>query len=582
MKLSAHANQELAKILFEFSYYEAMHDTPFKPRAYEMAAESVSALGDEIKETWEKGGIKALKELPGIGQSIAELIDEFYRTGKVKEHAAMKKKFPVDMWGLASIEGIGPMTIRDLYKKLKVKSLKDLERVIKQKKIRTLPGFGEKSEEKIARAIKMMKQASGRHLLGDVLPLADRMVDRLKKVPGVTHCTYAGSLRRKKETVGDIDLVITTDHPKRATAAFTSLPEVLRVHEQGKTRASVRLRNGMDADLRVVPSEVYGAALQYFTGDKRHNVLLRQWAQSKGYLLNEYGLFRKGKKQLIACKTEEEIYKRLGMATPPSEIRIGEDEIEAAKKKKLPNLIPYGSVKGDLQVQTDWTDGAVSIEEMAKAAKAAKLSYMAVTDHTKSLAFINGLNEAKVAKQIAAIKKLNKKMRGFTVLTGTECDIRKEGALDLNDATLKKLQWVGVSVHSAFRLSKKEQTARVIKAISNPYVDCLFHPFAQLINEREPIELDFDEILAAAKKHRVILEIDASPARSDLSAQHIHAAINAKVPLVINTDAHDADQFSYIALGEALARRGWAKKSDIVNTKNVKDLLGYLSKKRKR
>jgi DNA polymerase (family 10) len=592
MKLSAYANQELAKILFEFSYYETIKGTPFKPRAYEMASESLAALGDDVKTAWKKGGVKELKKLPGIGQSIAEMIDEFYRTGKVKEYIAMKKRFPVDIWGLAAIEGIGPKTIAVLHKKLKVKNLKDLERVVKQKKIQRLPGFGETSEARIARGIQMMKRASGRHVLGDVLPLANRIVERLKKVPGVKRCTYAGSLRRRKETVGDIDLLITSDDPKRAMAAFASLPEVASVHEKGKTRASVRLKIGIDADLRVVTDDVYGAALQYFTGDKRHNVLLRQHAQSKGYLLNEYGLFRQGtgrraqgkstKKKLIACRTEEEIYKKLGMATPPPEIRVGEDEIEAAKKHTLPNLIPYGSVKGDLQVQTDWSDGVASIEEMAKAAKAQHLSYIAVTDHTHGLGVANGLDDKRVIKQIAAIKTLNRKLKGFTALTGTECDIRKDGSLDLKDETLKKLQWVGVSVHSAFRLSKTEQTARVLKAISNPNVDCLFHPTCRIIGQREGIEIDFDEILAAAKKHRVMLEIDCFPDRSDLDAANVKKAIKAGVMLAIDTDAHHPDHFAYIPLGESIARRGWARKADIVNTKSAKEVLAFLSKKRKR
>jgi DNA polymerase (family 10) len=365
--------------------------------------------------------------------------------------------------------------------------------------------------------------------------------------------------------------------------AFVMLPEVLSVHEKGKTRGSVRLKLGIDADLRVVPDEVYGAALQYFTGDKRHNLLLRQYALSKGYSLNEYGLFkiptqrrnhattqRRTRGKLIACETEEKIYKALGMATPPPEIRIGEDEMEAAKKKKLPKLIPYGSVKGDLQVQTDWSDGAASIEDMA------------VTDHTKSLGIASGLDDKRVKKQIEAIRKLNKKLKGFTILTGTECDILKDGTLDLKDETLKKLQWVGVAVHTAFRLPRKEQTARVIKAISNPNVDCLFHPTCRVIGKREGIDVDFDEILAAAKKHRVILEIDCFPDRSDLDAANVRKAVKAGVPLAIDTDAHHPDHFEYIELGEAIARRGWARKANIVNTKSAKELLAFLSKKRKR
>ncbi|MBD3251460.1 DNA polymerase III, partial [Candidatus Uhrbacteria bacterium] len=342
MKRSTHTHSELAKILFEIGYYEAMQDSPFKPRAYELASEALVAMGTEIKETWKKGGVKELKKLPGIGQAIAEKIDEYYRTGTVKSYQSLKKKFPVDIWGLASIEGIGPKTIKDLYDHLKVRTLKDLERVGKQKKIQKLPGYGMKSEEQMMRGLKMMRQSTGRHLLADILPIADRIVGKLKKVTGVKRCTYAGSLRRMKETIGDIDLLITTTEPKRAVEAFTSLPEVKSVHEAGRTRASVRLQIGIDADLRVVTDEVYGAALQYFTGDKRHNVLLRQHALSKGYTLSEYGLFKRSKRgstnrsKPIVCKTEEVIYTKLGMSTPPPEIRTGDEEIERAKTKKLP------------------------------------------------------------------------------------------------------------------------------------------------------------------------------------------------------------------------------------------------------
>ena len=534
--------------------------------------------------------MKALKDLPGIGQSIAEKIDEYFRTGRVKEYDAMKKKFPVDIWALSKIEGMGPKTIRDLYKHLKIRSLKDLERALKSHKVRMLPRFGVQSEEKLARGLSMMQHAGGRMLLGYVLPLADRIVERLGKTPGVKHCVYAGSIRRRKETVGDIDLLATTSRPEIVMRAFVSLPEVTSVHEQGKTRASVRLSNGMDADLRVVPDAAYGAALQYFTGDKRHNVMLREFALSKGYTLSEYGLFRRarrgktatGKTGLIVCKTEDEIYKRLGMDTPPPEIRIGEDEIDAARDHRLPNLIHYGSVRGDLQVQTSWTDGSASIEEMAKAAKKHGLSYLAVTDHTRALAFINGLDDKGVIRQGKAIDALNTKLTGFRVLKGTECDIHADGTLDLKDETLVRLDWVGISVHSAFRQSRAAQTARVVAAMSNPNVDCLFHPTAGLIGKREPIDLDMDAVIAAAKKYRVALEIDAYPERSDLSAIHARAAVRAGVMLVVDSDAHAPEHFDFLPLGEAIARRGWATKKDVLNTKSAKDLMAWLEKKRPR
>lgn len=583
--------QELSKIFFEFSYYDEMRDIPFKPRAYQLASESLNALSDDVEAAWRKGGIKALKELPGIGQSIAEKIDEYFRTGRIKEYAEIKKKFPVDIWGLSRIEGLGAKHIGELYKHLKIKNLTDLKHALAAHKLRNLPRWGEKSEEKLARGLGLMEKESGRRVLGDILPIADQIVATLSEVKGVKHCLYAGSLRRRQETVGDIDLIATTNDPERVMDAFVTLPLVQSVHEKGKTRASVRLSIGIDADLRVVPDNVYGATLQYFTGDKRHNVLLREYALSKGYSLNEYGLFRIVKSHErarhasplpVVCKTEEEIYKRLGMDTPPPEIRVGADEIDAARAHKLPSLLPYGSVKGDLQVQTDWTDGTASIEEMARAAKASGLSYMAVTDHTKALAFIHGLDEKKLAKQRAAIRDLNKKLRGFTILTGTECDILRDGNLDLPDKALASLDFVGISIHSLFTLSRAAQTARIVKALSNPNVDCFFHPTCRLIGKREPIDFDMDEVLAAAKKYHVAMEIDCYPDRSDLRDLHVRAAVKAGVKLVIDTDAHAPEHFRFIPLGEAIARRGWASKSDILNTKSAKDLLATLAKKRHR
>lgn len=580
--------EELAKMLFEFSYRDAMLDVPFKPRAYELASESIGALKDDVEVAWRKGGIKALKDLPGIGQSIAEKIDEFFRTGKIKEYEQMHKDFPVDIWGLSRIEGLGPKHIADLYRYLKVKNLEGLEWALEKHKVHTIPRWGEKSEAKLARGLELMQRASGRRLLGEILPLAEEIIAKLKKVKGVKRVAVAGSIRRRQETVGDIDLLATTAEPNRVMDAFVDLPFVESIHERGKTRSSVRLKIGIDCDLRVIPDQVYGATLQYFTGDKRHNVLLREYALSKGYTLSEYGLFRRShgarsaKPKLIVCKTEEEIYKKLGMDTPPPEIRVGADEIEAAQKHKLPDLIPYGSVHGDLQVQTNWTDGDSSIEEMANAAKDAGLDYIAVTDHTKALAFIDGLGEKRLAKQGKEIDRINKKLKGFAILKGTECDIHKDGSLDLSDAALAKLDWVGVSIHSSFNLSRTEQTKRIVKALSNPNVDCFFHPTCRLIGKREPIDYDFDEILAVAKKNHVALEIDCYPDRSDLNDSRVRAAVKAGAMLVIDTDAHAPEHFRFIPLGEAIARRGWASKKDILNTKPLKQLLTYLAKKRQK
>ncbi|MFA6161417.1 MAG: helix-hairpin-helix domain-containing protein [Patescibacteria group bacterium] len=592
--------QQLSKIFYEFSAWHEMNSVAFKPRAYQIVSESVAALGDEVEAVWRKGGVKGLKELPGVGQATADAIDEFLRTGHIKEYEQLKKKFPVDIWGLSQIEGIGPKHIMELYQHLKVKTVDDLKRVLKSEKIKDLPRWGLKSQEKLSKQLLMMEASSGRQLLGYVLPSANKIVDELSKINGVTRCTYAGSLRRKQETVGDIDLIATSKHPEKIMDAFVKLPQVESILVKGKTKTSVRLKIGIDADLRVVPDEVYGATLQYFTGDKKHNVMLRELALSKGYTLNEYGLFKVrkssvasdatspltrrlknsplakgGRGDLVACKTEEEIYKKLGLDTPPPELRVGGDEIDAARKHKLPKLLPYGSVKGDLQTQTTWSDGANSIEEMAKAAKAHGLSYMAVTDHTKSLAFIHGLDEKRLAQQGKEIDGLNKKLKGFTLLKSTECDIHKDGSLDLSDTALAKLDWVGISIHSNFKLSRAEQTKRLIKAMSNKYVDCVFHPTCRLIGKREPIELDMDEIFAAAKKYNVAMEVNCFPERSDLRDIHVRAAIKAGVKLVINTDAHATEHFDFIPLGEAIARRGWATKSDVLNTRDIKALLAW-------
>ena len=582
--------QELAKIFFEFSSRDAMRGIPFKPRAYELASESMTALGDDVETTWKKDGIPGLKKLPGIGQHIAEKIDEYFRTGKITEYVKMKKEFPVDIWGLSRIEGLGPKHILDLYTHLRVQTVDDLKRQLTSHKIQTIPRWGKKSEQKLFKQLQLSESATGRHLLGEILPTAESIVTALKKIPGVQQCVVAGSIRRRQETVGDIDLIATSSHPERVMDAFVNLPLVETVHEKGKTRSSVRLKIGIDADLRVVPNAVFGATLQYFTGDKRHNVLLRERALAKGFTLNEYGLFRLAKHgsatikrvagALVTCKTENDIYKHLGMDTPPPELRVGSDELEAAQKRQLPDLLPYGSVRGDLQVQTSWTDGNASIEEMAVAAKKSGLSYIAITDHTKSLAFLNGLDEKRLAKQQQEITTLNKKLKWFTIFSGTECDILKDGSLDLSNAALAKLDWVGVSIHSHFNLSRTEQTKRIITAISNPYVDCLFHPTCRLIGKREPIDIDLDDILAAAKKYHVALEIDCFPDRSDLNDLHVRAAIKAGVMLVIDTDAHAPEHFAFVPLGEAIARRGWATTANILNTKTAAQLKTFLAKKK--
>ncbi|MBI2635277.1 MAG: DNA polymerase/3'-5' exonuclease PolX [Parcubacteria group bacterium] len=573
MKLS---NKEIAKIIYEIGEYLEIKRIPFKPRAYEKAGYSIENLEEEVAEIYKKGGLKAVEDIPGVGISIAEKIEELIKTGHLKYYQMLKKSLPVNISELSRVEGVGPKAIFRLYKKLKVRNIGDLEKAAKAGKIAKMAGFGGKTEQKILKGIEFLKKSSGRFLLGDVLPLARTIEDRLKKIKSVDRVAIAGSIRRMQETVGDLDILVTSSKPQEVTDFFLKIPEIAHVYSSGSTKTMVRLKNGMDADIRVVADKSFGATLQYFTGDKRHNITLRALAEKMGYKLNEYGLF-KGKK-LIVGRTEEEIYKTLKMQTPPPEIRTDSGEIQVALKNKLPKLIGYNEIKGDLQVQTNWTDGENSIEEMAKAAFDAGLEYIAITDHTKSLAMTGGSDEKKLLKQMAAIDKIQSRIGGtkFRILKGAEVNILKDGSLDIEDAVLAKLDVVGIAVHSHFNLSRAEQTKRIIKAMINKNADILFHPTGRLIQKREPYDVDIDEIIKIAKETGTVLEIDADPHRLDLKDEYIRKAVGAGVKLSIDTDAHSKNSFHYLEFGIAQARRGWAKSSDIVNTRPWKEMLKLL------
>ena len=556
-------------------FYE-MDGAAFKPRAYEKAAEAVAALREDVKDIWKRGGEKALEEIPGVGPAIAgHLI--FLMNGRLfPEYRRLKRKYPFDLDGLGGIEGLGPKTILLLWKKLGIKDLKDLERAASSGKIRDIPHLGEKTEQNILRGVEFMRQSAGRIPLGYILPLAEDIESRLGQVPGVKHAVICGSIRRRKETIGDIDILVTTSHPKEAVDYFISMPEVQSVYAQGEGKASVRLKIGIDADLRVVPDESFGAATQYFTGDKQHNVHVRTIAIKKGYKLNEYGLFR-GKKN-IARKTEEEIYKKLGMDLMPPEIRTDTGEVEAALAHKLPNLISYGAARGDLQTTTNWTDGAKSIREMALYAKKLGLEYIAITDHTKALAMTGGLDERGLERQGREIEKLNREIKEIRILKSAEVNILKDGSLDILDEALAKLDIVGAAVHTNFNMPEAEMTERIIRAMKNPNVDIIFHPTGRLLGRREPYKVNMAKLITAAKVTGTVLEIDAFPDRMDLCAEHARMAVKAGVKLSIDTDAHAPEHLEYLDLGVAMARAGWARKSDIVNTMPLKEFLAWLKK----
>ncbi|MCI0680227.1 DNA polymerase/3'-5' exonuclease PolX [bacterium] len=569
------SNKEIADILFEMSALYEMEGTPWKPAAYETAAHAVMALSDDAYDLFRKGGEKALDGIDGIGKAIAEHLMEIFTTGHFKEYERMKKKMPVHILELTSIEGVGPKTVRALWQKLKIKNRRDLLRAAKAGKLARIPHFGKKSQEKILKGIEFREKSGGRFILGDILPEARGLLEAVRHFPETERAEVAGSVRRFKETIGDIDILAVSKNPRKTMERFVKLPAVAHVYGTGATKTNVRLKSGIDADFRVVPVNSWGAALNYFTGSKEHNIALREIAIKKGWKLNEYGLF-KGKKQ-IAGETEEDLYKAFGLDYIPPELREMTGEIGMAREGKLPALIKQGDLKGDLQVQTSWTDGNASIEKMAEAAEAAGLSYIAITDHTRALAMTGGLDEKGLARQGKEIDALNMKRKQtgkkLVLLKGAEVNIGKDGSLDIEDETLAKLDIVGAAIHSHFGLPRAEQTARVIRAMENPHVDIIFHLTARRINRREPIDVNIDEIIAAAKRTKTILEIDAYPNRLDIKDEYIKKCAEAGVRMSIDSDAHAPEHFLALLFGIGQARRGFAEKKHIVNTLPVAQFL---------
>ncbi len=571
-------NAELATLLREIAQYLEMEDVPFKPRAYERAALSIENLAEDITEVYAQGGRKAIEAIPGVGAHIAEKIEEFIKKGSIAYYAKLKRKTPVNLAEITRVEGVGPKVARALYRKLKITNLKELEEAAREGKIRKLTGFGVRSEQKILKGIEFLKSDGGRFVLGLVEPYVERIANAVKEAPTVTRCMVVGSYRRRKETIGDIDILAIARKPVEAMKALISMPEVAHVYGQGTTKANIRLRNGMDADLRIVPERSWGAALNYFTGSKAHNIALRRIALARKWKLSEYGLFRGTR--YIGGRTEEELYKLLGLRYIEPELRENEDEIEAAKENRLPRLIGYNDLKGDLQIQTDWTDGADSIEHMAEAGRAMGLEYIAITDHTRSLAMTRGADEKKLRLQMKAIDALNMRYRArgarFTVLKGAEVNILKDGSLDIDDATLQQLDVVGIAVHSHFSMSRSEMTARITKAMRHPHTHILFHPTGRIINKRAAYEVDMEALIAAARITGTLLEIDAYPERLDLKDEFIRRAVKRGVKLTIDSDAHAASHIDFLRYGIAQARRGWAEKKDIANTLPLKEFLKLL------
>ena len=536
-------------------------ENQFRVRAYRRAARVIEGLPQSIKSLLSAG--RDLSELPGIGKDLAGKIAEIVETGHFKLLDALKKKLPGELGEIAALPGLGPKRVKLLHDRLKVNTLNDLRRVVKAGRLHGIRGFGPSIEKKLAAALE--KPAAEKRFK---LAVAEAEAEALVNLLGDSgRAVVAGSYRRRRDTVGDLDVLVTAKDGAAVSNTLVAYENVAEVLAHGPTRTTVVLRSGLQVDVRAVPEVSYGAALLYFTGSKAHNIALRAIAIRHGWKLNEYGLFS-GKRR-VGGVTEEEIYKKLGLAFIPPEMREDRGEIALAASRQLPALVTRADIRGDLHVHSDWTDGTAPIEAMAKAAQAQGYEYIALTDHSRRIAMAHGLDPARLTRQGREIDRINGRLRSLTILKGIEVDILKDGSLDLPDAALAKLDVVVASIHSFFDLPRQAQTERMIRAMSNPHVSIIGHPTGRLIGEREAYDIDIERVIAAAHSFGCHLEINAQPDRLDLNDIHIHAARQAGVKFAISTDAHSVDAFACMRFGIDQARRGWLTADDVINTRSL-------------
>ena len=558
-------NQEIATIFYETADILDMQGVQWKPNAFRKAAREIESLEKDITEIYKINGLKSLLELPGIGINIGEKIEEYIKTGKMKSFEQLKKTIPKGVEQLLHIPSLGPKKVWYLVKKARIHSLADLKKAITQKKIQKLPGFGEKSESEILKGISLLEQGSDKKAIYQVLPLALEIKNYIEKVKGVKKVEIAGSLRRMKEIVRDVDILATSDNPERIMDAFTTMNGVTRILAKGETKSTVMFGD-IQADVRVLKPELFGAALQYFTGSKEHNVELRKIAIKKGLKLSEYGLLtNKGK--IVAANDEETIYNKLGLQYIPAQLRELSGEIEAAAKNKIPKLVQLSEIKGDLHMHTTASDGIHSIKNMADAAEKRKYEYIAITDHSKSQYIAHGLDEKRLANHLKEIEKI-RKQSSIHIFKGAEVDILSNGQLDYNNNILKQLDIVIASIHSGFKTDKEKMTNRICAALQNPYVKILAHPTGRIVLKRDPYDVDLDKVFQTAKERGIALEINC--ARLDLRDIYIRKAIQSGCKLIIDTDAHSTDQLSLMQYGIGIAQRGWAESKHIINTMPLK------------
>jgi DNA polymerase (family X) len=569
-------NKKISQILSQTAdILEIKEANPWRINAYRQASHYLENLEQDINLIAQKN---KLQTLPGIGPGLANYINDLIKTGTCAEFKKLKKEVPLSVLKLLEIEGLGPKKLKFLFKKFKITSLYKLEKLLQTKKLFQEENWGEKSVQNLIQAVNAYKFFHQRFLLGEMEPLGQSMVQQLKKSKLVNQIEICGSMRRGKSTIGDMDILITSQHPLKVIKLFTTLEQVKKIISQGKTKSQVILKQGIKVDLRVVKDSSFGAAVHYFTGSKAHNISIRKLAQKKNLRINEYGVFKKQGQTLkkIGGEKEKEIFKAVDLPWIPPVLRENNGEIKAGLNNQLPCLIKLKDIKGDAHLHTKWSDGKKTILEMAQAGQKEKYEYIAITDHASPLGMIHGLNSQRVASYLKAIKRANQKIKGIKILAGVEVDIMKNGRLYLSDHILKKFDLVVAAVHSSLKMEEKAMTQRICQAISNPYVHILAHPTNRLINKRESSKIDLKTLFQKARQTKTILELNAFWRRLDLNSQQARWAKEQGVKMIISTDAHHSDNLKLMKYGVINARRGWLEKKDVINTLPYKKFLKAL------
>ena len=568
-------NTAIAKVFQDIAdLLELKGENPFKIRAYQRAARTIDHLPKEIEIMVEEG--EDLKVIPGVGEAIAKKTTELISTGKLGYYEELKAAFPEGITSLLEIPGIGPKIAKRLSSELGISSVDGLEQAIKDGQVARMFRLGDKTADNMLHQIQALRRKDQRIPIGEALPVVEEILDALRLVPGVRNLTAAGSLRRFRETLGDIDLMGTADTPEEVINTFVVLPQIREVLAQGSTKASVILPGGLQADLRMVEHNSFGSLLQYFTGSKQHNIGLRLRGQKQGLKLSEYGITDLAKDKLEKFAFEEDFYGRLGLQYIPPELREAQQEIEMAEQGAIPRLVELSDIKGDLHVHTDWSDGHESIQAMALVAKALGYEYIAITDHSGGRGIAHGLDAERLRKQIEEIKQLNQQLGGIRILSGVEVDIRADGSLDLPQELLAELDIVVAAIHSGMNQSEEQITRRILGAIENPNVNIIAHPTCRLLGEREPVAVDLEAVFRAAARHNKALEINAMPSRLDLKDTHAYRARQLGVQLTLGTDAHSSVHLDFMRFGVSVARRGWCQPEHILNTRPAEEVLSLM------